>query len=1543
MRLRLTLLLLAIIVLSSPAQEDEGRVYFSLNTDRPVRPGEQAIVRVQSQGLRELDFRIYRINDPVQFFRQLEDPHQFGGARRPRVSPAARTPLEKFAAWKRRWRGRLRDLARAQFTAENRHSIRANLQEQPAAKPTPSATGPQFAGVSILNPQQLVRSWKQPIQTRQRWEPANVPITLNEKGLYVVEATDQKKQAYTIISVTDLVLITKGASGRALVRAVDRTSGAGVANCPVQVYDWVRKEEVTRGNTNDGGLLEVKLEHQLDEGILIMARRDADFAVASMHQWALSTDDRRNLTGYVYTDRPVYRPGHKVSFKSILRNLRGSSYEIPSQSSAQVTVDDPQGKSLLKQKMSITSFGTVAGDLDLPADAAIGYYSVNVSLGTEEGEAHAFGGFHVEAYRKPDYEVKVTTEARRALQGGSLKATINARYYYGEPVAGANVTWVVHRYRYWPPWWETEEGFGGDEEEGGYGGEQISENKGQLDANGNLTVTVPTDRAEHDYTYRIEARVADSSNRQISGSSSFLATRASFMAFARPEKWVYAPGDPVRIIVETRDYDSKPVGGIAFRLDVAPSEWRKPAQAPILAREGKTGPEGKGTVEFPAPPSGAYELRLTLANPAGGQITEQSWLWISGAWSGGTAEKRIQIVPDKSSYAPGDTAKVLIITGVPQCDVWVSLEGKMLYWSKFIRVTGGTATVEVPIQSVHAPNVFLDAVFVHDNSLFRSSKSLKVPPVEKQIQVEVQSSRAKYKPGEPATFLIQAKDYKGRPVQGEFSVGIVDEAIYAIKREAQPDILNVFYGRTWNRVATDTSLSYYFYGEAGTRRMQLARIQSSHSRAQLKPDKPTGPKIRKSFPDTAYWIADLRTDALGHAEVQMSFPDSLTTWRTTARGVTRDTMVGGAVQRTIVRKDVILSIAAPRFFTEGDEVTLPVLVRNYTSSEQKARVSLQAQGVQIISGGDREITIPSRGEGRADYRVRITAPGKAILTAKALAAAESDALELTLPIEPYGLKMTSAAQKRLDDSNAGQIFPFTFPSEALPGNRSVTIHLTPSVAGAVFGALDYLITYPYGCTEQTMSSFLPNVIVSQALRDLNLPSNIDPRDLTKKVNAGLERLYGYQHDDGGWGWWHGDDSDPFMTAYVALGLTQASAAGYSVETWRAGRAREWIMARIGATAKIAPDTRAFMLYSIAMSGKVEAAKIEPVWALRNEMTPFGWAVLGLAFQQLKDSRASEIAARLAETNMQDGEQVYWPSNRDPMIDFPADNSFEATAFAVRFLAKAQPDSPLIDRAAQWLVNHRDQGYYWASTKRTAFVIYGLTEVLRRSGELKPSYRARVLVNGREVLAQSFGPDDALKPQPAKVKVPIDSPSAEVRVEKTGGGRLYASTNWEYRSTGETSGDRAQPQLNPVRITRQYFRLNPVKDGDRIVHELEPLAGDAKPGDIIAVRINVQGATNDQYFVVEDPLPSGAEVIPRDDLYALRGRPTWWWPWYQRRELRDSRVTWFPWSIPKQGLDYVYLLRFTNAGSYKVAPARVEPMYTPGQLSWTESHTLEVKP
>ena len=144
---------------------------------------------------------------------------------------------------------------------------------------------------------------------------------------------------------------------------------------------------------------------------------------------------------------------------------------------------------------------------------------------------------------------------------------------------------------------------------------------------------------------------------------------------------------------------------------------------------------------------------------------------------------------------------------------------------------------------------------------------------------------------------------------------------------------------------------------------------------------------------------------------------------------------------------------------------------------------------------------------------------------KALTDVESDAMELTLPVVPFGVKLAISKSGSIDGGTSDVLRQsMTFPTGAEAGTRKLTVSVTPSIAGSVFAALDYLTSYPYGCTEQTMSSFLPDVLVADALQKLGVKSNIDPATLHKQVQAGLDRLYTYQHDDGGWGWWQTDDS-----------------------------------------------------------------------------------------------------------------------------------------------------------------------------------------------------------------------------------------------------------------------------------------------------------------------------------------------------------------------------------------------------------------------------------
>jgi uncharacterized protein YfaS (alpha-2-macroglobulin family) len=1530
-------LLLFLLAFPTVAQVDEGQPYFSLSSNRTFGTGEKPSIQLWAQGVDMLQFRVYRVNDPVKFFENLGDQHRFGGhTQRP---SRELTAIERFHQWKTRSRAAMRNLFRAQYTAESRSAIR-HWEAERAQKVVEhkQAAATEYANVPLLNPQQVVMVWQQSVPKGNRWDAQTVPVNVTKKGLYLVEATNGTLQAYTIVSVTDLGIIAKGSPGRVRARIVDRLTGAPVANAPVVVWSTHSTEEaagvdreIAKLRSDSDGITEAALQEKKPEGVLIMARRGDDFAAASIYGWTLRSDPDQSLMGYVYTDRPVYRPGHTVHFRGILRNELPAGYQIPTVKEVRVQVQDSDGKQVYQRTLAVSAMGTVHGDIDLPAGAALGYYGIEMHA----GEGNASGGFEVQEYKKPEYEVKVMPSKKRVVQGEAIQAAIEAKYYYGEPVANAKVVWVIHRSRYWLPWYldEDEEQQAPDQDDTWSQKEEQDEQTGALDSQGKLTIQVPTNTSKYDLVYRIEARVTDQANREISGAGFALATVGSYYIHVSPVQYVYQPGEQAQFSVETRDYDGNAVPRTAFSIDLTRHEWGKPEGASVGKTSGVTDAQGKATVQLKAP-SGSLQARAVSQTPEGRQVEDTAYIWVTGGfnwYSGG--QQRVDIVPDKKSYKAGEKARLLIVTGVPDAYLWVTAEGRTVNGSQLVHAKGGSATVEIPIVSDYAPNFFVTAVFLKDQRYFAGTKSIKVPPVEQQLSVELKASKAQYKPGDSGVFTLDAKDSAGRPVAAEFSLGVVDEAIYAIRKESVQDILAFFYGKKWNRVNTDTSLSYYFQGEAGKRRMQLARIRPGKALAIIKPEKMVEPKVRKVFPDTMFWTADLRTDARGHAQVAVNFPDALTMWRATARGMTADSKVGSAIERTVVRKNLILRLAAPRFFREGDEVTVSALVENYLTTGKNVKVSLDVQGLEMVEGTPRAIEVPSKGSGKVDFRLRARTAGNAVLLGKALTDEESDAMELTLPVIPFGVKLSVPKAGSLGDGQGETQVDLTYPADAAASSRKLVLSVTPSVAGTIFNALDYLITFPYGCTEQTMSSFLPNVVVSKAVQQLHLKTNIKPDDLQEKIRAGLDRLYDFQHEDGGWGWWKTDDSSEFMTAYVVSGLKQAVAGGYTVNPDSISKATAWLKGRWPQMKKEQADLRAYV-------AAVTGSNFDDVWNTRESLTPYGLALLGIGLQDAKDARAEQVATMLEQSVQTTATEAWWKVDRDTLMEFYVDASAETTAYALKFLVKQRPQSPLLAKAALFLANHRDEGYYWSSTKQTAMVIYGLTDYLAQSGELHPDFNVTVSVNSRQVMQKHFGEAEALTPATPDLELPPDQVTGtnQVRISKSGAGRLYWSARAVYYTSSPKSMKTGSAELN---LLRDYFKLVPSKEGDKVVHRLEPFTGAAAPGDVIAVRLTVTG-THWKYLMIEDPIPAGTEFIERDDLYELKEKPAWWAYWFTRREFHDDRAALFQtyfWDSQKQ---YFYLLKVVTPGAFRAGPARIEPMYQPGIMATTEPKSVEVK-
>jgi len=1190
---------------------------FSVSTRQTYSLSGHPQVLVQFRQVDHLDFRVYRVKDPLLFFTKLRDAHSFGSEKAELARE--KTWLERFHAWKRDLRLSIRDFFRQQLRFETRWRYRAGREQAQTLKRIPLDLA-AYAQVPLLNRQQLVLGWRELLPRTRGAEYQEVPVDLHQKGLFLVEVAHQELRAYTLLMITELALVSKTAPGQVFLYLADRHSGAPVSGSTAVVFN--NHQELARGKTDDSGVFQTTFKDIKVQDSIMVAEAGEDVVATSVEPFFFEDTSATEYVAYIYTDRPVYRPTHEVNFKGIVRGRRGGQYtpDIPGPISVEVT--DPADKVVYQQQLELSRFGSFNGKLTLGPLAVLGTYHIVAHF----GDKREYGNFEVKEYKKPEFEVSVSLDKARYLQGEPIQATINARYYFGAPVAHGRVKYSVRRSRYLFPYWEvlwgTEEDEGGGEEGEGfyrpdYLGEEISQGTGQLDAEGVLHLSLPTEvnPRGQDYYYHLEAQVTDASHREIMGGRGILATFSNIVVLLEADRYLYKPGDQAVLTVRTLDYDSKPVSAPVQLFFEGHQSWgdRKPS-GPFSTTDVTTDSNGLAHYTYTVPNVPWLTVRANSTYLQHRPATFESYLWVAGAsYGGGEAEyRRVEIYPDKRSYKPGETAHLLIVTHAPGARLLVTTEGQQVYSYSLHEAAADSLTVDVPIEERFEPNFFVGVTFLKSEQLFEGSKNISVPAAEKVLKVTVETDKPQYRPNEKVTYAVSTRDEQNRPVSAEVSLGVVDEAIYAIQPDTVLSPEKTFYHRLWNQVFTQFSTTYWFVGYSGSQKMQLSFLRPPTRFADFKnPGQMIQPSVRKYFPDTMAWLPAIVTDSSGKAQASFTFPDSLTTWRATARASTRDTLVGQVTSKVITRKDLILRLETPRFLTQGDTATVSAIVHNYLHSDKAAQVSLEAEGVELADPAKTALNVPQNGQAVATWKIRAPKFGKAKFLAKALTDEESDAVELETPVRPWGLEMNSAVSGALRADKEEATETLHLPQEINAEASSLRFDLAPSMAGTLMSALDYLATYPYGCVEQTMSSFLPNILVKQAIKELGLAPPAANIELDKKIAAGLERLYQFQHEDGGWGWWETDRTHPFMTAYVVAGLAQARQAGYTVDEAKLNRGRESLLRQIQENPRARADIRAYLVYALELSGTLEARLVEDLYAYREHLSPHGVALLAL--------------------------------------------------------------------------------------------------------------------------------------------------------------------------------------------------------------------------------------------------------------------------------------------------------------------------------------------
>lgn len=674
--------------------------------------------------------------------------------------------------------------------------------------------------------------------------------------------------------------------------------------------------------------------------------------------------------------------------------------------------------------------------------------------------------------------------------------------------------------------------------------------------------------------------------------------------------------------------------------------------------------------------------------------------------------------------------------------------------------------------------------------------------------------------------------------------------------------------------------------------------------------------VRSDFRSTVFWQPDVMTGSNGEATVKVKYPDSLTRWRATARAVTEANQFGIATASTLTRLPLIIRLEGPRFFVVGDTVTISAVANNNTAEPMSVKAWLDASNLVVVSNAPVSLNVPAHGEARADWTANVDSPGAVTLKVTGRGEHYADAMENTFTSYEHGIEkfISNSGKTRSEDTTV----VLALPHDRKEGSTSLTVQVTPSMAVTMLDALPYLINYPYGCTEQTMSRFLPTVITAKTLRDLGLPPedimgrvfggietntaaathpqgshNLD--EMRQMTQAGLDRLYDYQHGDGGWGWWKDDDSDHWMTAYVVWGLALARDADVHLKPNVLPRAVKYLNEHL-VDEKDDYDMQAFMLHALASCrkghgriNKFQKAAFDNLWANRGQLNAYTRALLALSAHDFGfDDQARILADNLENGVIRDdrpdqsvlvGNQGGAPSpavmgtahwGNDGIFWHWSDSGVEATAFALRALLAIDPTNELVEPAANWLIKNR-RGAQWNNTRDTAIAVLALNDYLRASGELQSDVAFRLFVNGHPVAERKISGADVFNaPSEFHVDPKWIQDTNEIRiVRESGNGPLYFAANAKCFSTE----DPITPAGNEIFVKRRYYKIVPrptllkgyvddrlpLRDGESV-----------KSGERVETVLTIEAKNDYDYLMFEDLKPAGFEAVQirsGDDLYA----------------------------------------------------------------------------
>src|SRR6266446_62494 len=425
-----------------------------------------------------------------------------------------------------------------------------------------------------------VKSWTRDLIDKGDHKPVNEQLRIEAKlpvGAYLLEAKSGSSAARDVVMVTDASVVVKSSAKQALVYFCNAVSGAPIANAQVALWEsyydnkWHWRKVLQ--TTNRDGLAPFALRSVSGYRTLFASAVSGDRqAFSNGYANGYNRNDQAWRI-YAFTDRPAYRPKETVQWKFIARRFADGVYSTPADQVIEYQINDPHGTKVSEGKTTLNAFGSAWSSLELGEQLPLGEYRIQFwDLGRANGIGNA-SLFRLEEYKLPEFKVVVKTPEEDGRKksfrlGEKVEVNIQADYYFGGPVSNASVEVVVYQnafYHYWYPhrdypWYYDDFELRGRYNYGGQG-QVVKRESVKTDATGKATLTFDTPRENYnqDFQYRIEARVTDSSRREIISSDTVRVTRQRYYVYPRPERNIYRPKDKVTVDIKALDANEQPV------------------------------------------------------------------------------------------------------------------------------------------------------------------------------------------------------------------------------------------------------------------------------------------------------------------------------------------------------------------------------------------------------------------------------------------------------------------------------------------------------------------------------------------------------------------------------------------------------------------------------------------------------------------------------------------------------------------------------------------------------------------------------------------------------------------------------------------------------------------------------------------------------------------------------------------------------------------------------------------------------------------------